>query len=366
MVFRREDNDGDGFTAVQLHSTSLLCLAALAVLYTMYFAATLLIPVVAALLLYMLLTPVLRRLLALGLPRTIAALLLILMLVVTAGAAIHQLSEPGAAWLRDAPTSLAEFRAKIRERPNPLAEVRNASEAVEEAVAEITGSGDESGDDARAVAIREPGALETVLTRLPMIAASSIVTLVMTLFLLIFGDRLLRRVVALGKSFAARRRIVMTVRHVQRDIAYYLGTITLINLGLGCVVTAAMAMLGLPNPVLWGVLAAILNFAPYVGAMITAATLLLVGFSTFDTYSAMLAPALVFLVITTLEGQIVTPMLLGHRLELNPLFVFLSVLVVGWLWGLVGALIAVPLVASVRIVLSNVPRLRPVAELMVR
>lgn len=363
----REDVDGPQSDGSRPDSPALVCLTTLAVLYTMYFAATLLIPVVAALLLYFLLSPIVTWLMSLGVPRAISAVLVTSLLLATAAGTLYQLSEPGAEWLRDAPASLAEFRVKLQSRPNPLTEVRNASEAVEAAVAEITGSDDESDDDdAAAVEIQEPGALETVLSRLPIIAASSLVTSVLTLFLLIYGHRLLRRLVALGGSFAARRRIVIVVRQVERDIARYLGVITAINIGLGFVVAGFMYWLGLPNPVLWGVLATVLNFAPYVGAVIMTVTLLLAGFSSFDTVGAMLAPALAFLVITILEGQLITPMLLGNRLELSPLIVFLSILVVGWLWGLVGALLAVPLMACIRIVMSNTPKLRPAARLLAR
>ncbi len=113
-------------------------------------------------------------------------------------------------------------------------------------------------------------------------------------------------------------------------------------------------------------LAAVLNFAPYVGAVIMSLTLLLAGISTFDGIGEMLLPAAVFLVLTAIEGQIVTPMLLGNRLELSPLVVFVSVLLLGWLWGLAGALLAVPLVASLRIILSNTVTLRPVARVLSR
>jgi predicted PurR-regulated permease PerM len=332
----------------------------------MYFAATLLVPVVVAVLLYFLLGPIVAWLVARSLPRAFAAVLVTSLLLGAVAGTLYGLSEPGADWLREAPASLAEFRAKLRTRPNPIAEVRDASEAVEEAVAEITGSNDDSENTTPAVEISAPGALDTVLGRVPVVAASAFVTLVLTLFLLIYGDRLLRGVVGLGRSFSSRRRIVVILRQVQRDIARYLGTVTLINIGLGFVVAGAMYWIGLPNPELWGVVAAVLNFAPYVGAAITAVTLLLVGFSTFDTTGAMLGPALLFLVITTLEGQLITPMLLGHRLELSPLIVFLSVLALGWLWGLIGALIAVPMVASIRIVLSNTPRLQRAARLLAR
>lgn len=360
------DDEAAEIASTQRRSPALACLAALAVLYTMYFAATLLIPVVAALLLYFLLAPIVAGLVSFRIPRVIAALFVTSCLLGTAAIALYQLSEPGTRWLRDAPTSLAEFRSKLRARPNPLAEVRTASEAVEDAVAEITGTDDGPDDDAPEVEIREPGALDTVLGRLPVIAASALVAVVLSLFLLIYGDRFMRRLVSLGGTFGARRRIVVTVRQVERDIARYLRTITLINIGLGVVVASTMYWLGLPNPVLWGVVACVMNFAPYVGAVITSFTLLLAGFSAFDTTGAMFAPALAFLIITVLEGQLITPMLLGRRLELSPLAVFLSVLVVGWLWGLMGALIAVPLVASIRIVLANTPRQNAVAKLLAR
>ena len=362
----REDVEGSQPDRSRADSPALVCLTALAILYTMYFAATLLIPVVASLLLYFLLSPIVTWLMSLGVPRAISAVLVTSFLLATVAGTLYQLSEPGVEWLRAAPASVAEFRVKVQSRPNPLTEVRNVSEAVEAAVEEITGSDDESDDDAAAVEIRGPGALETVLSRLPIIAASSLVTIVLTLFLLIYGHRLLRRLVALGRNFAARRRIVIVVRQVERDIARYLGIITVINIGLGFVVAGFMYWLGLPNPILWGVLATVLNFAPYVGAVIMAVTLLLAGFSSFDTVGAMLAPALAFLVITILEGQLITPMLLGNRLELSPLIVFLSILVVGWLWGLVGALLAVPLMACIRIVMSNMPKLRPAARLLAR
>jgi predicted PurR-regulated permease PerM len=201
---------------------------------------------------------------------------------------------------------------------------------------------------------------------LPLVAGSALVTIVLTLFLLIFGDRLQRRIVACGRTFAARRRIVVVLSQVQSDLTRYLGTITLINLGLGVVVAGVMFWLGLPNPVLWGAVACVLNFAPYIGAMLTAATLLLVGFSSFDTVPQMLGPALAFLGLTIVEGQFLTPMLLGHRLELSPLVVFVAVMTLGWLWGLVGALLAVPIVASVRIILGGAPGCRPLARLLAR
>lgn len=347
---------------VRSPAATLLCV--LALLYTAYFTASLSIPIVAAVLLYFLLSPLVVTLVAWRVPRLLAAIVVVATLMGIVAGSLYGLVEPGSNWLREAPTSVADLRRKLTATRNPLEDVRNASDAVEDAVADVTGSGESDSNDAPSVQIREPGALDGLLGGLPVFLASSLVTVVLTLFLLIYGDRVLRSVVGLARSFGTRRRCVLVVRQVEHDIARYLGTIAGINVALGCVVAAAMYLVDLPNPILWGAVACVMNFAPYAGAVVTTLALFIAGVSAFDSLGAMFAPAAVFLGITTLEGQVFTPMVLGRRLELSPLVVLLSVLVVGWLWGLVGALMAVPIVTSVRILLSNVPRLRPFAMML--
>src|SRR5690606_28930507 len=124
--------------------------------------------------------------------------------------------------------------------------------------------------------------------------------------------------------------------------------ISLINAGLGAVVAAVMWAIGMPNPLLWGVMAALLNYVPYVGALVGLAVVAVVALVSFDSAgTALLVPALYF-ACTTIEGQFVTPMLLGKRFEMNPVMVFLSIATWGWLWGVPGALMAVPLLVSLR------------------
>src|SRR5690606_35540733 len=127
------------------------------------------------------------------------------------------------------------------------------------------------------------------------------------------------------------------------------------NAGLGVATGLAMAALGVPNPALWGVLAAINNFVPYLGSLATAIVLAIVAAVTFESLGAIVAPPLVFLALTTIEGQFLTPMLLGRRLTLNPVVIFLALLVWGWLWGIPGVLMAVPLLAALKILCDHVP-----------
>lgn len=362
MPSRRLDRQS---APTRIQSPAITILLLLAAFYTAYFAAVVVVPVTAALLLYFLLSPVVAALTRLRLPRALASVLVIVAVVAAAVGPLYVLTEPAAEWLRAAPTSVNELREKFRtDESNPLADARAVSDALEEAVDDISGS-DES-DAEPAVQIREPGLLDSVLTMLPLIAASSLVAIVLALFLLISGESLLRKLTAMGTTFTLRKRIVVIVRQIEREIARYLGTVTIVNCALGCVVAGAMYFAGLPNPLLWGAVAGILNYAPYLGPAVTSLVILLAAATTFETTGEILAPPLLFIAITALEGQVVTPMLLGQRLQVSPFIVLTSVLVFGWMWGLVGALMAVPIVASARIVLIHVPRLRALGMLLAK
>jgi predicted PurR-regulated permease PerM len=161
-----------------------------------------------------------------------------------------------------------------------------------------------------------------------------------------------------------RRRAVRIARAIQSNLGRYLITVSCINAGLGLITAAAMHLFGMPNPVLWGVMVAILNFMPYLGAALSLGVLTMVAFLTFDSLGQILAvPAAVF-VLTALEGQILTPVLTGRRLMLNPVAIFLSMLFWGWLWGVVGALIAVPILMVVKVLCDHVDSLAPIGEFL--
>jgi len=154
----------------------------------------------------------------------------------------------------------------------------------------------------------------------------------------------------------------MTLRDVRKEVSTYLNTVTMINIGLGLVVGLMLWTLGVPDPALWGVMVALFNFAPYIGAIGSAFVLTVVGVTAFDTLGqALLVPAL-FLGLTTIEGSLVTPMILGRRVSLNSLLVFLSVVFWGWIWGPAGALMAVPVTSSLSVFWAHFKRARMSAE----
>jgi predicted PurR-regulated permease PerM len=360
----RSDHDSEftgllAATPLRVRSTVLVGLLLLAVLYTMYFAAPIVVPIVGAFLLNFLLSPLASALTRVGVPRAAAAGLIMIGLIGAVAAVSYSLADPAAEWLRSAPDSIDALRSKLGDGPDALSDVREATEAVEDAVTGLSGD-----PEATQVQIKEPRILATVLNRTPVVLAGVLLSTFLTFLLLISADAFLRKVTALGKTFAVRRRIVLIVRQVESQLAYYLGTVTLINIALGLVVAGAMYLAGLPNPALWGAVAGVLNFAPYVGPAVTTGVLFLVAVNVFDTLSSSLVPPGIFLLITILEGQLVTPLMLGHRLDLSPVVVFISVVVFGWLWGVIGALMAVPIVATLKICLINLPRTRTLGILL--
>jgi len=207
-------------------------------------------------------------------------------------------------------------------------------------------------------------ALDRVMKSVPTFLASLLVVLFSAFFMLASGDRLARNVLTFGKSWQTRRKIIIASREIQSELSRHLLTITLINGLLGLTVGLLMWAIEVPNPELWGTMVAVFNFAPYAGAVVSALILSVVGIASFTTLSEALMVPGVFLLVTSLEGALVTPMVLGQRLSLSPLVVFLSVIVWGWLWGVPGALIAVPLMCSVKVLMSHIESTRPLAKLL--
>jgi len=321
----------------------------LACLYTLYFAAALLIPVAIAVFLSILLSPVVRRLQRAGVSRTLVAGLLIAMIVGFAGLVGGSLAGPAEEWLRDAPRTIREMQQRMFNPRGALADIQALAEEVDGLAAV------DKRTAAPEVVVRQDGILGGVIDRMPAFFAAAAIVVFLTYFLLSSGDNLLRRVTLCGRTWAERRRIVTIARHIQSELSRYLATVTMINVALGIAVAAAMYGLDVPNPILWGAMVAVFNFAPYVGAMASAAVLTLVGFTSFTTIGdALLVPA-TFIVLTILEGQLVTPLILGARMALSPTIVFVSVIAWGSLWGVAGALMAVPIVTAIKVVCRYIP-----------
>ena len=201
-----------------------------------------------------------------------------------------------------------------------------------------------------------------VLRRGMVFAVSASATLILLYFLLASEHWLLLRTVAAVPRRRARALLVGGVRSAQREIARFVMALTLVNLGVGLTMGVVLHTLQLPNPLLWAVVCGVLNFIPYIGPFIIAMLLLAAGALTFDLPGAMAAPALAFMLVHAVESNLVSPWVVGRQLQLSPLAIFLSVMFWGWLWGIAGAVIAVPMLIGIRSVCWRRRALRQVCH----
>ena len=320
----------------------------LLVLAACYLAQEILIPIVLSLLLSLLLSPVVTLLERTRLPRAAGSLFVLLALVGLAAGSMVLLAEPARAWIASAPATIKSIQQRFEGLRAPFKEAQEASKKIES----LTQSAEQT-----PVVTAQPSLLEGFALGTPRVLSQIAAVLLLIYFFLSSGNGFLRRLVEIAPGMSEKKMVVSIARDVQNEMSGYLLMISLINLALGTATALALAMLGVPNALLWGALATLLNFAPYVGPATTAVALALVGFATFPTPGHALAVPGTFLLLAFIEGQLVTPTLIGRKLALDPTAVFVWLLVWGWLWGIVGVLLAGPLIACLRIVCQHVEAL---------
>jgi predicted PurR-regulated permease PerM len=336
---------------------AIIGLFSLGVLYTLYLARDLLLPIFLALLLSFLLRPVVKGLRRLRIPEAVSAAFLVALLLVGLVGAAFSLSEPATVWIKRAPVVMHQLEFKLGDLRESVESARRASQQIEQMAAAAD-------DQTQAVVVRGPSLAEQALTQTQVILAQLFVGLVLLFFFLARGRSMLEQLMGTLTNLEDRIHYATIAGTVQKNIAAYLATVTLINTALGLVTTGLMTALGMPNPSLWGVMAGFLNFIPYLGAGVSLMIIALVSVLTFDNLLQIALPPMAFLAVTTIEGNFLTPMIVGHRLTLNPIAVFLTILFWGWLWGIPGALMAVPILAVFKILCDAHKPLHPLGALL--
>ena len=348
-------SSGDGTSPwIRLQAVATAGLFILGAFYTLYFARAVFVPIVLAVLLKLVLAPLVRRLTKMRIPEPVGAAFILVLVLGSVGYGVVKLSEPASDWLTRGPQSFAMLEYKLRDIKQSVAEVNDK-------VKELTEMNESSGDSSQVV-VQGPTLAESVFAGTSNVVSVAVITAVLLYFMLASGDLFLRKTVQVLPRMHDKRRAIEIARQTEREISTYLLTVTVINILLGCAAGLVMWALGMPNPVLWGVLAATLNFIPYVGGIVMVGILGLVSLLTFDSWSQMLLPPAIYIMMTALEGQVITPMVLGNRLALNPVVIFGAMLIWGWLWNVPGLLLAVPLMAAFKIVCDHVEALRPVGR----
>ena len=344
-----------GPRARSLAATGLLLIATF---YTLYFAREFFVPLVFALLLDFLLSPVIRLLERAHIPSALGAAIVVAGLIAALVLGVMQLAEPARGWIDKAPASLAKMGEKLRTIRKPVEQVTKTAQQVEEATSTTPKS------DNDVVIVRGPSLSERVLGGTASLLISLVEIVILLYFLLASGDLFLQKLIKVLPHLRDKKKAVHIARDTEASVSTYLVTVSLVNFGLGVAVSAAMWALGMPNPVLWGVLAALLEFVPYLGAATMIAVLALAALSTFDeTGRALLVPA-TYLAINFVQANFIYPLVLGRRLTLNPVAIFVGLLFWYMLWGIPGAFVAVPLIATFKIFCDHIETLAPVGEFL--
>ncbi len=342
---------------VEVRSIAITGLFVLAVLYTLYFARAFLLPIVLAVLLNFLLSPIIRALRRVRVPEPLGAALMVLTLLGAVGIGIYSLADPARAWMARAPQSIAHVQSRLRVLRKPVEEVTRTAEQVEAATNVSKGGQQE-------VVVRGPRLSERLFGTTQSLFTGALEMIILLYFLLASGDLFLQKLIKVLPLLRDKKKAVAIARETEASISTYLFTVAAVNVGLGVVVTLAMLLIGMPSSVLWGSLAALAEFIPYVGATVLLATLAMAGLVTFpDIGHAMLVPG-VYLVINLLQANFVSPTVLGRRLTLNPVAILIGLVFWWWIWGVGGAFIAVPLLATLKIFCDHIEPLAPIGEFL--
>ncbi len=336
-------------------------LLVLAVFYTLYFARALVFPIVVALLLDFLFSPVIRILKKARVPEPLGAALVILAVIAVLAAGVYNLAEPVKTWVQRAPATVARVQEQVRTLRRPVAQVTRAADRVEQATHETDGV-----PQPAEVVLKGPSLGERLFGTTRSVAAGAIEVILLLYFLLAAGDLFLEKLIKVLPQFGDKKKAVAIARETEASISTYLVTVTCINVCLGVVIAAAMWLLGVPDAPLWGLLAGLMEFMPYLGSTIMVVLLAIVGFATFDTTGhALLVPGTYF-VINFIQGNFISPTIVGRRLTLNQVAILIGLLFWWWLWGIPGAFIAVPLLATLKIFCDHIEALAPIGEFLGR
>jgi predicted PurR-regulated permease PerM len=339
-----------------VQSISLTGLFILALFYTIYFMRSVLLPVVLALLLSFLLRPIVRALARLKIPLAISAAVILIGFLALVAYGISALAAPTMGWLQKAPAGLAELQHK-------LLPVKKSITQVTQATGEIEKLASTNAED-KTVEVKRRPITEIFFMRTPEFIASAVLSVILLYFLLVYDQAFIAKLVKLLPTLSDKKTAVAIAHDIESQVSRYLFTITMINICLGLAVGTAVGLLGLRNPVMWGAMVTLLNFVPYLGALTGIICMTIGALLSFDSLGYALIFPGVYLAFGTLEGSFITPWVMGRSLTLNPVIILLSLTFWGWMWGIVGIILAVPILAAFKILCAHIKPMEPLAEFL--
>jgi predicted PurR-regulated permease PerM len=325
----------------------------------LYYGRSFFLPLVLAVLVMFAFSPIVRILAHRGIPPAVTAVVLVILLgIVIIGISVV-LSGPLSRMISEAPTLAAEVRQRFEFLDKPFATLSEASRQIQS----LTSGSSQPGDPQRVVVV-ESGWLGWLAGTAADIGTTFGAMLILALFLLASDTTLRAKLIRMLPDLAGKKRSLRLLHDIENEVSRYLLTITAINAGLGCCIGIAMAILGMPSPVLWGIAGGLLNFIPYLGSLIGNVLATSVAIVTFPSLGEAALVPVSYLALQILEGNFVTPFIVGRRLELNIVAILVFLSLTTWMWGIVGTIIGVPILVVIKVFSDNFPSLAPLAEFL--
>jgi predicted PurR-regulated permease PerM len=356
---RAGGNDAAPVLPQDTRTVLLAVILTLMVFYTLYFTAELAVPLAFAILLRMLLTPGYRALTRWRVPGPIAALVMMALLAALFCGFAYGLAAPASDWIGKLPQSLPRIEHDLQALRGPAQRIAGFIDRLDK-FAEPGGGASASA----APAIQGSTLAAYLFSGTRAVLTGFGITALLLFFLLVAGDIFMRKLVEILPTLSDKKQAVEMAREVEEKISSYLVTITIMNTLVGFATGTTMWLIGLPNAVLWGAVAFALNYVLILGPITGIVMFFAVGLLTFPSLLHALLPPAAYLTIHIIEGEAVTPMLVARRFTLNPVLVIGSLIFWDWMWGIPGALLAVPLLAMTKIVCDHVRPIMPVGHFL--
>lgn len=319
----------------------------LALPFVLSIGAVVFLPPVTAMIFTIVLSPLADRLTRLGLPNMLASFIAICALIAVVLLALLLILQPAFVMVDQVPLLARQVAQRFAELRGNLSWVSD----VNRQLARITGH-----SATREVVVASPSVIEQVAFATPSVILETLLTLLMTFFMIESRIRMKRRILLDRHSFSASVRLARVLRDVQERVASYILTVAQVNFGVGVLVALGAWGFGMSAPVMWGGLAFVLNFLPYLGPLMMMGLLGLVGLGTSSSVALGLVPMLAYLCLHAVESNVVTPSILGARFTLNPVAILLSISYFSWIWGVLGALLSVPILLTISALLDHIGR----------
>lgn len=332
--------------------TGLFVLACLAV---MYFASSILLPLAVSILFSLLLAPLVRFLKKIWIPSHLSAAIIVIILFFSLGYGFYSLTTTAKAWATQAPQNFNVISQKVENIMTPLKKSIIGFTQVKE---QISKTANFPSNNTPEVTVKQSGFINMLLSSTKEFLFELFMIIFLLYFLLAYDDFFLRKVADFIPGKQGKEGAVFATHQIEHEIFVFLMAKVVTGIGLGVVIAISMYFFKMPDPILWGALAGILEFIPYIGVTIGTILVAITALINFDNPLIIIAVPTAFFTITSINGNFVFPLIIGKNLEIHPVIVFVGVIFWGWIWGITGALIAIPMLSVLNIICHNVKSLQ--------